>query len=204
MSDTVTSIRQAHKDLTRERILDAAIEVIGDEGETTLTIAAVAARAGITERTVYRHFETRDALVEAVWPRMQAQVNSPGFPKSARALVATPPKLFPAFDEHEGLVLASVYSPAGREVRQRSNKERQKAILGCVAEALPDMAPEALWRRAAIAQLIDSAYGWAVMKELWGLDGEEAGRAAAEAIAVLLGMRSAEAEEPISDEEDVN
>ena len=46
-----------------------------------------------------------------------------------------------------------------------------------------------LTRIAAIAQLIDSAYAWAVMKEHWALDGKEAGLAASQALAVLLGHR---------------
>ena len=198
----MTSIRQGYKDQTRERILDAAIALMAEDAEATLTIAATAARAGVTERTVYRHFLTRDALIEAVWPRMQARVQSPGFPRTARALVATPLSLFPNFDLNAGLVRASVHSAAGREVRQRSNAERQAAILACIADALPGLSPEAQRRRAAVAQLIDSAAGWAMMKDFWGFDGKQSGRAAAEAIAVLLGLRTPLDESPPETEED--
>lgn len=184
----MTSIRQSYKDQTRAHILDAAIDQMSEDGAEALTIAQVAARAGVTDRTVYRHFSTRDELLRAVWPRMQQQVGSRGFPHTAAELVGTPLRLFPNFDREEGLVRASVYSEAGREVRLRANEERQAAMLACVTNAQPDMEPEALRRRAAIVQLIDSAYGWSVLKDFWGLDGEQAGRAAAEAIAVLLGL----------------
>jgi AcrR family transcriptional regulator len=197
----MTSTRQRYKDLTRERILDAAIARIADDRDGPLTVTDVAARAGVTERTVYRHFQTRDALVEAVWPRMQARVQSLGFPRTADDLITTPLRLFPNFDDNEHLVRASVYSQSGREVRLRANAERQSAMLACVADAMPGLNAEARRRRAAIVQLIDSAYGWALLKDFWDMDGAQAAAAAAEAIAVLLGRRAADEERAIVQED---
>jgi AcrR family transcriptional regulator len=197
----MTSTRQRYKDLTRERILDAAIALMADDRDGPLTVADVAARAGVTERTVYRHFQTRDALVEAVWPRMQARVQSLGFPRTADDLITTPLHLFPKFDDNEHLVRASVYSQSGREVRLRANGERQSAMLACVADAMPGLDAEARRRRAAIVQLIDSAYGWALLKDFWDMDGAQAATAAAEAIAVLLGRRAADEERAIAQED---
>jgi AcrR family transcriptional regulator len=203
-AQSATSIRQAYKDMTRYRVLDAAIALMAEDREAALTVAAVAARAGVTERTIYRHFRTRDALVEAVWPRMQARVRSQGFPRTARALVATPLRLFPNFDRDEALVRASVHSESGREVRLRANGERQAAMLACVDDALPGLDEGARRRRAAVVQLIDSAYGWAVLKDFWDLDGEQAGQAASEAIAVLLGLRAPEDSDAIAPQQEEN
>jgi AcrR family transcriptional regulator len=194
----LTSLREAHKDQTRARILDAAIEEMRESKLDTLTIAKVAERAKVTERTVYRHFLTREDLLKAVWPRMQARVGSSGFPQTADALIATPLRLFPRFDEEEGLIRASISSETGRAVRLSSNPQRQAAMLACVTDAMPRMDDAVKRRRAAIVQLIDSAYGWSVLRDFWGLDGAEAGRAAAEAIAVLLGRRSADDESDLT------
>jgi AcrR family transcriptional regulator len=50
----------------RERLLEAAAALFGAvEGEVTLS--AVAAKAGVGIGTLYRHFPTREALVEAVY-----------------------------------------------------------------------------------------------------------------------------------------
>ncbi|TDX67223.1 TetR family transcriptional regulator [Methylosinus sp. sav-2] len=198
----MTPVRDAYKAMTRERILDAAIELMAKTGAEPVTIAAVAAGAGVTHRTVYRHFKTRDDLIEAVWPRLQQRVLSKGFPRTADDLVATPGRLFPRFDENAQLVRASAFSEAGLEVRLRSNAERQEAMLACVADALPGMEPQAMRRRAAVAQLIDSAYAWAALRDFWGLDGVEAGRAAGEALAVLLGRRGPSDDAPFPIEEE--
>jgi AcrR family transcriptional regulator len=195
-SVTATSLRDQYKAETRTRILDAAIAELAVSELEALTVAGVARRAGVTERTVFRHFPSRQALIEAVWPRMQARVNSRGFPTTAEALIATPPHLFPAFDREEGLVRASAFSAAGREVRQASDAERQAAMRACVKDAFPDIQEPELTRLAAVAQLIDSAYGWAVMKQHWGLDGQASGQAASEALAVLLGRRPAGPSKP--------
>ena len=191
-SSVLTSIREEYKEQTRLRIVDSAIELVGESGEEPLTIAAVAARAGVTERTVYRHFETRDALIRAVWRRMQGKVASEGFPRTAEALVQSPRKLFPRFDDAGELIRASIHSPAGLDIRMHSNAERTAAVLSSVRDALPNLDEKALRRRAAIAQLINSAQGWDVLTRFWGMSGDEAGEAASEALAVLLGRQPAE------------
>jgi len=195
--DELTSTRQRYKDMTRERILDAAIDSMAEDRDATLTMAGVAARAGVTERTVYRHFLTRDALIQAMWPRMQSKVQSRGFPKTADAVVESPRRLFPNFDQNEALVRASVYTEAGQEVRLRANEERRAAVLACVDDALPGLDQVTRRRRAAIIQLINSAYGWAVLKDFWDFDGIDAGEAAAEAIEILLGRRPAQPSDAI-------
>jgi AcrR family transcriptional regulator len=191
-SSTLTSLREEYKEQTRVRIVESAIDLVGESGEEPLTIAAVAARAGVTERTVYRHFESRDALIRAVWRRMQSKVASEGFPRTADALLQSPRKLFPRFDAAGKLIRASIHSPAGLDIRMHSNAERTAAILASVHNALPELDEDALRRRAAIAQLINSAQGWDVLTRFWGMSGEEAGEAAAEALAILLGKRTAD------------
>jgi AcrR family transcriptional regulator len=50
---------------TRLRITEAAIELHGTVGPTRTTLSAVAKRAGVERRTLYRHFPTEDELFAA-------------------------------------------------------------------------------------------------------------------------------------------
>jgi AcrR family transcriptional regulator len=186
-SEAVSSLRQHYMAQTRDRILEAAMAAIRKEGLETLTIAQVAKDAGVTDRTVYRHFQTREDLLKAVWGGMQSRIGLGGFPQTVEALLAAPGALFPRFDAQEGAVRASMYSQAGREVRASANQSRQQAIQACVAEALPDLDEAARRRRAAVIQMIGSSHGWACLKDYWGMETQEAARAAREAIAILLG-----------------
>ncbi|MET9352760.1 helix-turn-helix domain-containing protein [Streptomyces sp. NPDC006617] len=55
----------------RERILDAAEELFQSEGIRRVGVQAIAERAETTKMAIYRHFETKDALV-AEWLRILA------------------------------------------------------------------------------------------------------------------------------------
>lgn len=55
----------------RERILDAAEELFSREGIRAVGVQAIADRAATTKMALYRHFATKDALVEE-WLRIVA------------------------------------------------------------------------------------------------------------------------------------
>ncbi|MCA1855586.1 TetR/AcrR family transcriptional regulator [Massilia oculi] len=65
---------------SRERILDAAFEVIRDEGYSGATMAKVAKKAELPVGSVYWHFENKDlllaALIETSYARWHSQVAS--------------------------------------------------------------------------------------------------------------------------------
>lgn len=50
---------------TRDRILDAANRLFYDEGIRSVSVDAVAEKAGLTKRTLYYHFKSKDELVAA-------------------------------------------------------------------------------------------------------------------------------------------
>jgi AcrR family transcriptional regulator len=53
----------------REQLLDVTKDLVGIQGFHDLSIEAIAKRAGITRPVVYAHFETLDALLEAMLER---------------------------------------------------------------------------------------------------------------------------------------
>lgn len=54
------------EDTTRGRILEAAFERVARVGLRRLALEDVAARAGVSRQTLYRHFGSREGLVEAL------------------------------------------------------------------------------------------------------------------------------------------
>ncbi|MDX2237618.1 MAG: helix-turn-helix domain-containing protein [Hyphomonadaceae bacterium] len=186
-----SSLRDAHRNLTRRRVLDAALGLFRDGAVEDLTMAGVAARAGMTERTIYRHFETREALLGAVWEEINAIVKTPSMPDTPERLIAQPREMFREFDKEEALLRAIVTTRQGRELRLSVNAQRQTAIRQAVRAARPELMEPHFTRLCAAVQLLDSSFAWAVMKDYWGLAGDEAGAAASEAIRVLLGYGAA-------------
>src|SRR5581483_513440 len=63
-ADVQPSLAQEQRDNARDRILRATRQVLAERGLAT-RVDDVAAAAGVGRRTVFRHFETRDALLAA-------------------------------------------------------------------------------------------------------------------------------------------
>ncbi|QCX74478.1 HTH-type transcriptional regulator YjdC [Streptomyces sp. YIM 121038] len=71
MASTASRPGRVAKLPPRERILDAAEELFQSEGIQRVGVQAIAERAGTTKMAIYRHFDTKDALV-AEWLRILA------------------------------------------------------------------------------------------------------------------------------------
>src|SRR3954465_12594099 len=59
--------RREQAEGTRLAILEAAQHLFEQQGYAATTMAAVAAEAGVTARTVYLAFETKGGLLRALW-----------------------------------------------------------------------------------------------------------------------------------------
>lgn len=78
---------------TAERVLDAAIVVIGRDGFDTVSVRTVAAEAGLAAGTVQHHFGTRDALLVGAYRRSVERT-------MARALTNAPQDSFSSALRH--------------------------------------------------------------------------------------------------------
>lgn len=74
------STRQEGKDATREAIIAATIETFLSENSFNVTLAAVAERAGITVKTILRHFGNREILIDAAWLRLFEDIKAERVP----------------------------------------------------------------------------------------------------------------------------
>jgi AcrR family transcriptional regulator len=61
---------------TRETLMAAAAELMREVGFDAMTTAAVAKRAGLAEGTIYRHFQSKDALAESVFADIWRRFNA--------------------------------------------------------------------------------------------------------------------------------
>ena len=180
--DSPVRRRQAAE--TRERILAAGSELVHGFPRwdwRELTVRAVAQRAGVNERTVYRHFSSERELHEAVIRRLQEEVGDPldgltldGFGDVVAQLfeylasfAASPRQTtdptFVAVDERRRQALVAAVEP-GTDAWTDADREMAAALL------------DALWSVPTYERLVG----------VWGLDTERATEAVTGLITLLV------------------
>ncbi len=83
---TTPNLRDRQREETREQILRAVARQLETRSLEDLGFAEIAKEAGLGERTVYRHFPTKEALLGSFWAWMQNQaVAAPGRPRAPRS-----------------------------------------------------------------------------------------------------------------------
>jgi AcrR family transcriptional regulator len=179
-------LRKEQKEATRQRILDAAARLMEDRELQELSFAAIASEAGVKERTVYRHFPNKSALLAGLWEWFQARVRYGAIAETEAELVEEPKHTFAGFDENEPLTRALWSSRQGREFRLSNVEARKDGIKKAIADATRGLpAREATWI-AAVIHVLYSGAAWSTMKDYWGLSGEQAGNASSMAIRLIL------------------
>lgn len=68
------SLRAAHREFTRNALIDAAIRCFRDRGYNATTIDDIASRAGATVRTFYRHFADKSELLVPMRDHLKDEV----------------------------------------------------------------------------------------------------------------------------------
>ncbi len=162
-----------------------------ERGEA-LTFAAVSAASEVSERTVYRHFPTREALLRGLYDWVNQRLAVDGDrPTDAAGMARLVRLLFPGFDALAPVVRELLASPEGRLARLAANPARQRAALALVEREAAGLAPVQHRRVAAVLQLLTSASTWQSLRDYWGMDGAEAAEAAVLASDLMLaGARS--------------
>ncbi|MER6954038.1 TetR/AcrR family transcriptional regulator [Streptomyces sp. NPDC000618] len=179
-----TRTQRANGAQSRQRILDAAVEIAGERGYEGTSIAAVSAKCGLPASSIYWHFKDKDDLIAAVvehgfttWLTAlespgTAQGTAPGTPLEqvgsmaanvARTLVAAPDFL------RLGLMLALVRCPAERRGRTVFLQVRDIACQKTtefIRTLFPDLDEKAV--RDLVTYALAGADGLFLQRELTG------------------------------------
>ncbi len=180
------TLRERQTDVTRDIIVDALIELLEEQGVFEFSFFALARRAGISVRTVYRYFPTKESLFDAVSARVNERVGFREYPKTREEVVDLVGRLFPAFDREAGLIMAQIKTGLGRQVRAHAQRLRFEAIVRAVGDAAPSLHAERRRELAAGVACLMSADAWLRLRTVAGMTGEQSGAAVAWAIDALF------------------
>jgi AcrR family transcriptional regulator len=160
--------------LTRHLILEAAADLLEQSNATVpeVTFLAVSKKAGISMRTVFRYFPTRDEFLDAVADVARERMALPPPPKNLSELVAGPRSLYPALEAKKALVVNGLHSELFPRLRERA-RSRGHAVAKIIDAAAP-RAP-AKQRQLATANIsyFLGATTWHYYRTFFGLSLED-------------------------------
>ena len=167
-----TTLRRQQAAGTRERIVAAGSELLHRSpirDWRALTVRAVAERAGVNERTVYRHFVSERGLRDAVMRRLEVEAGIDLARLRLENVAAAAARIF----EHVSSYPLKPRPPLDPTLTEASQRQR-KALLAAVAARSIGW-PEA--DRVVAAAMFDVLWGVASYERLvieWQLDHKQA------------------------------
>lgn len=180
------SLRRRHSELTRELILRTVAEILEDGDTAGLAVPEVARRSGVSLRTVYRYFPTREQLIAAAGEWIGINVVGGSMPASLAEVPQVYAENAARWDEHARLVETMATSRGANSLRSVRRRQRLTMLQEALRE-VTDGLPEAEARRAfAVFAYLDNMLAWLTMRDEAGLDGAETGAAVAWAMQVLV------------------
>lgn len=194
-----STLRQHQSELTKELIIRALNELVAENKILSFTMEDVAERAGVSLRSVYRHYPSRESLIEALYISNEELLNpfiAIDLPVSAEGIPGLAEQVFANFDKHRIVARALSITSIVSGVRPGKRKERDEILINLLAEVTSNLGQDERCRAFAVIRYYLSILGWQTLQDRFGLEGSEAGKAAAWALDVLirdLKKRNAEA-----------
>lgn len=180
------TLRQARATAVREHILHHAYNLLVSEPDRPFSHEAIAARAGVGARTIYRYFPSQSQLYEELWVRVRKQAGTI-FPSSERQILPQIPILYGGFARNEAVVTAVLESAAGHRVRERGASEGRAAFSQALENLTAGMTAREKKRIVAVFLALYSAPFWELLRKRGGLSDPDAVAAAEWAMSALIG-----------------
>lgn len=147
-------LRDERAEDTRRRILDGLVRTMS-RGVAELSIPAVAAEAGVSVPTVYRHFRTKSELVAALAPYLGDKSRLMEVPSTAPGdLGAMVRELYARHAALAPEMRAAMASDLGGEVRRQNMPRRIAMIRKALQEHVPGIARDDLEHLTHVALIL--------------------------------------------------
>jgi AcrR family transcriptional regulator len=187
-TDQDQSLRNEQASLTRDRIMRALAELLVEQGPQSLSLHAVAERAGIGDRTLYRHFPNKGALYVALQAWISDAVDRAAPPQSLASpndLAASLRAAFPELARLKDAYLVLQGLPEVRDAMASGHDDRRRAITKAMKPATRGLPKPAATRATAVAHLLGSSRALYFLQDVWGFTPDEAAEVSGWAIGLI-------------------
>ncbi|WP_315836210.1 helix-turn-helix domain-containing protein [Bradyrhizobium prioriisuperbiae] len=181
-----SDLRDEYAALTRQRIVAAFVETLEDEAADDVSMAAIAKRANVAERTIYRHFKTRAELLAAAGEWIEHNVFGYVPFTSPEQLPGIFRKLCKSFDRHPHLARAIALTRVGRTVRAGFRQRLIEHHHVAMAPLTRHLKPKEARQAEALAAYLNNVLAWSALREDFGMSSTEIADAMEWALTTLL------------------
>ena len=169
----MSSLAERHADLTERLILDSAIGVLEDDSFNGLTVRAVAKKGGISERTIFRYFATREEFLDAIAAEFTRLLKMPPAPQTVDELLGMPRRLYESFEPHAKGIRAVAHTEIFTRMKAGPAQQRWTAIARLIDRQFRKASPRARKIAAANIRFYLSASTWQYYRFVFRFDLEE-------------------------------
>ena len=180
-------LREEQAAATRARIVEALAGLLETQDVQDISLAEVAQRAGVAERTLYRHFPTKYDLFAAMY---QWVAGDPGRvedlrPSSVEDALGLVRHVYPRYAANPRVIRQMNSWRTGEDLRHERAPARRAQVERAFGDVVKKLPPKKRRRAMAVMHLLTSSDAFLMMHDFWDLDGEEAADAVTWAIRTL-------------------
>lgn len=182
-------LRETQAAQTREQILDALVTMLQMMSADEIPTRELAAAAGVSLRTIYRHFPDRDALLNGVSDRLEAALGPPGYEVRLKTADDLGPMTEEFYRNNEAiapLVRAEVLFKNDPAHQPQTFHHRTELTQRLVASTFPELTERQGHNLAALLRVLAGGRNWLMLRDAFGIEGPESGPLAAWAVGALL------------------
>jgi AcrR family transcriptional regulator len=169
-----SELRESQAEETRARILDATLRVMRT-GLASLSVPAVARKAGVSVPTVYRHFHTKAELLDAVYPHVERRSGMDRI-AGARSLDELRPMIHTIvehLDELDDATRALMASPGAAEVRHATMPTRYERVARLTDTVAPKLVKADRDRLTRLLVVLTASASLRMWRDHLGLSADE-------------------------------
>ncbi len=160
---------------TRDAIVAAVIDCVVEQRSLGVTLASVADRAGVTVKTVLRHFGNRDTLLDVAWSNVNHDVAAEREVQSGDPAAALT-VLIEHYERRGDMVIGLLAEEDDDPRARRVCDSGRQAHRGWVERAFADQLPTRAVERARLIDalvVVTDVYCWKLLRRDRGLSDDD-------------------------------
>ncbi|WP_261301760.1 TetR/AcrR family transcriptional regulator [Paenibacillus andongensis] len=186
---TYTSeLRNRQKEQTRDLIMESVTSIIAEGRIHNFSVQDVADRAGISYGSMYRHFSTREALLESLFAwsdeKLLSQVQI--IPKTLDEIPETTQKKMVALEDYPEHAIATVRTLTAMNIIPESVLAKDEKFHKIITGELPSLDTDFARQAASVIRYLSSSVFWMHLTTRFGFGPDEYSSAVTWALETLI------------------